>query len=364
MSFRRFLKRTHLTIGLAAGVWLAILGLSGAILVFGRELDRWVRPELLCVTPAERHVTWDELADTVRRYAPEEPLFRIRLPQRADESAEFWLTSVNGRRVYIDHYTGRILGDAGADDSFVGFVRRLHVELLMGKFGRTFVGVCGLCLAIICITGLRLWWPGRRGLRQVLRRPASSASHVRLHWQHRSLGAVVALPLLLTAVTGAALVFDDTARHITSFATQLPPAASPPDGNETQSGTRRETKLASVDQAIRVAADALSNATTTWIWLPTKSNSALTVRLKTPGEWHPNGRNFVYLDAATLQVRGIVDVRHAQDVTLVTNQFYPLHVGSYGGVGTRWFVATCGLAPAMLLITATGGVWLRKQRRK
>lgn len=357
MSFRRLLYRVHLTVGLLAGVWLAVLGLSGAVLVFGPQLDGWLRPELLRVMPAEGIVSWDEMTNAVRQYAPHEPLFRIRLPQQPDESAEFWLTSNRGRRVYVDPYTGRILGAAWPQGSFVGVVRDLHTQLLIGPIGRAFVGACGLSLMVLCVSGLKLWWPGNRGWRRAFRCPVSPSRHVQLHLLHRSLGAVVALPLLVSAATGAALVFDDAAEHVVSLLTGLPRPASPPVSG--QWSTAEE--LTSVDEALRVATAALSDAVPTWIWFPVADNSVMTVRLRAPGEWHPNGRNFLHLDAGSSRLLRTVDVGKIRDTSRVTNQFYPLHIGSYGGLGTRLIVLLGGIAPPALLISAVGSLWLRSR---
>jgi len=359
MTFRRAVYRLHLCLGLVAGGWLAVIGATGAMLVFGREMDAWLRPDLLRVRPAAVSVGLDRMAEQVHRDFSDEPIFRIRLPQHDEESVEFWLTSTIGRRVYADPYQGRVLGSAGPRDSLLGIVRDLHVELLVGKLGRTLVGMCGVCLLVIAISGLRLWWPGKRGWRRAFQRPASASRHVRLHWWHRSLGAVAALPLLLSGATGTALVFDAAAQTTTTFITGLSPPAGPPRVAPAES----DRAIPRLDEAIQIATATIPDAKPTWLWMPTTTNEVLAVRLRAPGEWHENGRSFVYLNASTMLVLNAVDARDSEDASRVTNQFYPMHTGTVGGLGMRAILMLAGMSIAALWTTGAASRWGRTRSR-
>ncbi len=73
---------------------------------------------------------------------------------------------------------------------------------------------------MISLTGFWHFWPGRHRLVQALKVPARTPQRLRLRMWHRSAGAVLALALLVTAVTGVM-----TAWPSLSFAA---PAPAPP----------------------------------------------------------------------------------------------------------------------------------------
>lgn len=49
MTTRNFWVHIHRYVGLAMTVFLIIVGLTGSVLAFYQELDRWLNPELLTV---------------------------------------------------------------------------------------------------------------------------------------------------------------------------------------------------------------------------------------------------------------------------------------------------------------------------
>jgi uncharacterized iron-regulated membrane protein len=48
------------------------------------------------------------------------------------------------------------------DWRFMNWLVALHTNLLLGATGRKINGLGAMCLALLCITGLVIWWPGVR----------------------------------------------------------------------------------------------------------------------------------------------------------------------------------------------------------
>lgn len=86
------------------------------------------------------------------------------------------------------------------------------------------------------------------------------------------------------------------------------------------------------------------------------------MRLRTPPEWHPNGRSFVYLHPTETTVLRVDDARTAPGGAQFLQTFYPLHVGAVGGIVVKWLYVILGLAPAVLSITGPI-IWYKRWRQ-
>ena len=69
------------------------------------------------------------------------------------------MTNPNGQRleIFVNPYTGEVLGSRTRERSLVGFLYTLHHQLFIGKVGEMIVGITGLLLLLIAITGVILW---------------------------------------------------------------------------------------------------------------------------------------------------------------------------------------------------------------
>jgi uncharacterized iron-regulated membrane protein len=75
------------------------------------------------------------------------------------------------------------------------------------------------------------------------------------------------------------------------------------------------------------------------------------VRKRLPGEWRSEGSNHLHVDPASgTLVRADLHADRTPAQRLL-RAIFPLHVGSFGGTGTRVLWAVLGLVPALLLGT-------------
>ena len=66
MSIHSVLLKLHLWVALTVGLFVLLLGATGALLVFGPAYDRMMSPELRQVTPQETRMSLQELVDRSR----------------------------------------------------------------------------------------------------------------------------------------------------------------------------------------------------------------------------------------------------------------------------------------------------------
>lgn len=110
--------------------------------------------------------------------------------------------------LYVDPYDGRIIEERAPQSSVMGWLADLHIDLLSGERGHFVVGVSGVLMMLLGLTGLWLWWPGAR------RWWRGFTIHRRSNWKginydlHRVGGALVSLGLVVIALCGVALVWS------------------------------------------------------------------------------------------------------------------------------------------------------------
>src|SRR5262245_25911156 len=155
--------------------FLVVAGLTGSVIVFEHELDRWLNPHLVVVEPRGEQLPPAELHAIASRAVPGARIDAINLRRAADESAVFPVAPgeagapLGFNVIHIDPYTGRVLGtrDLGSArfdrEHIVAFLYRLHYTLALPEpWGRWLFGVVAVVWTLDCFVGAYLTFPRRR----------------------------------------------------------------------------------------------------------------------------------------------------------------------------------------------------------
>ena len=156
---RKWILNIHLAIGIVAGAFVSLLGVTGGIIAFEPELDRLSHRDISYVKPGGRALSLVEVGNAISRSFPGEQIVAY-LPS-TDPGFPAGVILPRGI-VSINPYTGEILGIRGRGQSFLGTVRAVHVRLAMGDPGPVILKWCSLATVVSLLTGLYLWWPVKR----------------------------------------------------------------------------------------------------------------------------------------------------------------------------------------------------------
>ena len=165
---RRALFQVHLWLGVITGLYIFVVCVTGAALVFRIDMQRALHPDLF--TPSAHGPPADPLAimDSVTRAFPGETLSGIDAPTTARPTYLAYTSSGDRfRTLLLDPVAATMLGEL-PDTSFVRTLQDLHFDLLGGRTGRIVNGIGAAILALMCVTGLVIWWPGRSNWRRSL----------------------------------------------------------------------------------------------------------------------------------------------------------------------------------------------------
>ena len=366
-SVRDLARTLHRALGLAAGVFLVVAGLSGSALVFRAEIDRALNPHLLVAAPARNAAARAPLQpalDRVARMYPGEPVTRVRVPQTVEGTWELWLGAAPARYAYVDPWRGTVLGAREPTEFLTGWLFLLHSHLLAGERGHLVAGVAALVLVALSASGLVAWWPRRPPWRAwslwrqslTVRRGAGAVRGT--YDLHRAAGFWSSALLLLAGVTGASLVFHEAFQHMAYVLT-----ASRPERREAAAPPSPGPVLA-VDSLLAIARRAQPGGSISYLYLPTAPGDSFRMRQRLPGETHPNGKSFVHLDPATGRVLAVEDGVRAPRGARLYSLLYPLHIGVVGGTATRLVTMAVGLALPLLAVSGAAVWWRRTRRRR
>ena len=203
----------HRWLGIVFGVFISIICLSGAVIIWGNELNdaanRISKPE--GATP----LTADELIEAVNRWNADGLTFvALHMPADDHHVAEAQFAEMGRNTFAVNPYTGEVLGQSGS--ALNRFAIKLHRWLLMPpadthggmSVGRIIVGSSAIAMTFILITGIILWWPKNR---KMLKARTTVRTDKGFRWfvydSHVSVGIFVVIFLLIMSLTGPIFSF-------------------------------------------------------------------------------------------------------------------------------------------------------------
>jgi uncharacterized iron-regulated membrane protein len=208
---RRAMFQIHLWTGIAVGVYITVVCLTGSVLVFRRELMRTYanRPQVSVHAADQTPLTEDQLKAAALRVYPEFTVEKVWRGRRNNVPVDIWMNRGDQKKAHLfDPYTGADLGETRPRAvRFIDWLVSLHDDLLGGMNGRAVNGVGAILLTLLCVTGAVIWWQGvskwKRGLGVQWRR-----GWQRINWDlHSAIGFWAFIAVLVWAVSGIYLVF-------------------------------------------------------------------------------------------------------------------------------------------------------------
>lgn len=395
---RQFLVVVHRYAGLVLAGFLALAGLTGAVLAWNHELEGALNPQLFHVTPPHAGspmLDALQLRERVEARYPGTRVRHVRLAMEPARSAAFFLEGrpdpITGVRaelpndqVFFNPYTGEWLGERKWGDIAQGlknlmpFIYRLHYSLALGAPGEYVFGIVALIWTLDCFVGAWLTLPARasRHPKPWLARwwPAWKlrwrGGHRKLNFDlHRASGLWPWAMLLVFAWSGVAFnlvevykpVMGAMLSHQPGHA-DIPLAARP----------RWQPRL-SWEQAREIGRGVMAQAAHTHgfrieheAWLsfdPARAVYRYDVRsdrdIRDPG-----GDTSVFFDADTGALRGVWAPTGSAGGDTVRTWLTSLHMAALWGWPFKLFVCLMGLAVALLSGTGIYIWWTRRGARK
>ena len=369
---RKLSKTLHRILSIVVGIFISIICFSGAMLIFENELTEWQNPHLYNVTPLEggtRPLT-SLLPEILAAQPQGAEITYVDIKDNPSKSytIDIDLGDDESKTVFVNQYTGKILGEAPDDIAFFTVMYRLHRFLLQSRpqgdgifWGKRIVGISTIIFVFIIITGIVVWVP-RRG-RSWGNRFKISVKHGwhRLWYDlHVAGGIYVALLLLIMALTGLTWAFP---WYRTAFYGILAPERNELSTTENNSldiaaneptDTTTLTQFA-VWQRVYDAVKQRSN----YVEISINPDE---VRARISDCGNRRASDYYKFDTATGAITSAELYKNTSNNNKLRGWVYSLHTGSWGGFWVRLIYFIAAMFGATLPLTGYY-LWIRRTLR-
>lgn len=310
-SFRRVLFWLHLSLGLAAGLIVAVLAVTGIGLAFEDQALRWIdRAQRQVVVPADAAPQdLGALLDGLRGQGRLPGLSAVTLSREPADAIRADLGA--GQPLYIDPYRGVVVGPGSVRArAFFRRVEDLHrwfaLQGTAKAVARQVKAATNAAFLVMIVSGLFLWWP-RKGRPAILRFRRGAKGKARDFNWHHVLGFWFWAPIFTISLTGLVMSYpwaNDLLYRLTGNAVPARPAqARQPEGKAPRGGEGHHRRPAVAWDAAFGAAQTQAPA---WraitLRLPRPGHDELTLSIVTEDAPPPRGRGMLTLKAGGAQV--------------------------------------------------------------
>lgn len=339
----KFLRKLHKWIGLAVLALVLLQAATGMMIAYRWDLARLLDPKGMTSRGIAGLASLDRVATAVSKTFPNLEPRRMMFPDRADATYFVHLQRSDGAMSYasIDAGSASILRSGGVAAFPTEAAFELHHAMMLGNSGRAIVGLDGLLLFVLLAIGVVLWLPRGGGVRYALRMQLRSSPQRAMLDLHRVPGAIVCIPMLMMAMTGAFIALQPLLGARAAAGAVAPARAD--------SG--------SLERAVALARTVYPENSVREVRWP--GDGMLLVLFRAPAV-SARAVHIVRVDPAAAKV---VEIRAAEQYTVLTTWLLPFHTGEqFGAVGR----AVTFLAGFMLLsMPVTGAlVWLQRRRAR
>ncbi|NOU60712.1 PepSY domain-containing protein [Marinifilum caeruleilacunae] len=210
VQFKKVIFKLHLWLGLAAGLVIFLVCLTGAIYTFRAQIENGLNYKNIAVNEEGTPLSLDSIRAEFKKNNL--TINQIVVHPKLNRSIEVFYTSIDGSEsgmYYVNPFTGAIIGNRNSALSpFFEFVLSLHKSLLLNNIGKRIVGASVLIFVFMLLSGLALWFPKKlRSLKRKLRFKRSEGKARLTLDLHQVNGFYSFLVLLLIAIMGLYITY-------------------------------------------------------------------------------------------------------------------------------------------------------------
>ena len=356
-----FFRTIHLYLSLAAGLVILTACLTGAILVFEKELEEAFHPDRYHVNAGAYRKELSELIANAKSEHPKAKLAGIKVYSDPERTVEVGLTipqkeekkedKVGGDKsakkdkpqagqggprpthtAFLNPYTGKVIEVYSAKGSFFQTTMALH-RWLLGKndgIGKYIVGVATFIFLFILITGVILWWPKTRRIFLQRIKVKWDGNWKRLnHDLHLVFGFYSAIFLFIFAFTAMSWSFEWFNKGIYKITNTSSDATEPPSSNYNGA-----TKPISIDEAFITLKSAVTDGVYYNIRFPKDSVGTYTATVLPPNVAE-NRTDTYYIDQYNQAMLGSLKFSDKNSGQQVRTYIKPIHTSSIFGLPSK-----------------------------
>ncbi|MFZ0075266.1 MAG: PepSY domain-containing protein [Exiguobacterium undae] len=159
-SFYRTVWRWHFYAGIIFAPFLVMLAVTGSVYLFKPQIEQNLYQHYYEVTPQDERMSATEQINAVKAKYPDASITKYRPGESDDRSSEVKIaTAAASATVFVNPYSGKIIGELADDDRIMNKIEEIHGELMAGTIGDRIVELVACWAIVLIVTGLFLWFP-------------------------------------------------------------------------------------------------------------------------------------------------------------------------------------------------------------
>lgn len=356
-GFKKAVRQIHLWLGLASGLIVFIISITGFLYVFEAEIRDVAQQEYLHVPVQQKaFIGLNTIIENYQRLEPKQKITALKVTKE-EANATVQISTKKKKTYYFNPYDGSLVNQKGSD--WLNTVLEIHRTLLLGDIGEFIQGWSVVIFLIMLITGLILWFPNQLRLVKQSLQIKWSGSFKRVNYDlHQVLGFYAAIVLLLIAFSGLYFKFD-TAKKAVNFVT----------GSTLSKGTEAVAPATIDSTTLPVRYNKIYETVNTQypgassISFSVRKTGELRVRMSYPNSWaSARNQHVIFFDGKTGQLlrTKLYTDSNAADVYEASN--HDLHTGTFFGLAGKILWCLVSLIGASLPVTGFI-IWWKKGKK-
>jgi len=369
---RKILFWLHLAAGVAAGLVILVMAVSGILISYERQITEAANGFALTVPADGKKLGVEEMMAALQ--AEQAGAAPTALTVSSDPSQPVAFQFGKEKTVFVDAYRGDVLGEgAKKTRGFFQFVTGVHRWLAMKgdaqKTGQSITSAAALVFFFLIPSGLVLWIPKRwtrRGIKVITLFQKDLKGRARNWNWHNVLGIWFALPLLLICATGLIIAYPWANGLLFRIAGEEapPPRQGPPGGGKPGMGGRGAGAVPASaiqtegwNRAFAAAEQAGEGWESIQFQFPQGKEAVFNVSNSHRGR--PDLRQMVTVDLASGELKKVEKFGELSRGKQWRNWVRWIHTGEAGGWIGQTLAGLSAAAAAMLVWTGLALSWRR-----
>jgi sulfite reductase (NADPH) flavoprotein alpha-component len=379
-SIKAALLQVHSILGLALGLVLTLVGMTGATMSFEDEIGASLNAGIMRVEArATPMLTPDGLLARLQAAHDFGKVSAVTMASDPSAAVRIRFARDGGgsrpSSIYVDPYDARVLGSPRGEE-FFATVRKLHRWLLLpgdaNGYGRQLTGMVAIGLIAMLISGIVLRWPRRAGSWKMWLKPNLALRGRGFHWSlHSVAGTWVLVIYLVMALTGLWYSFDwykNGAIWLLSrpsvAAAPMQPKMQPKSPRGTGPGATEAGPLALDGAWLAFLHEQGGRFATAQLTLPAGAGTVVRIRSWARNASHDGARDEFRIDAVTGRPVSSEIYADKSIGERILASVLDIHRGSiFGWPGQLLFMAAAALMPLFMVTGFVLYLSRRKHRR-
>jgi len=384
---KTFFRNIHLYLSLLAGVVIMIACITGAILVFEKELQEALHPGRYATAERGTLKPLEEILLSVKKQYPEAKVIAVKaftepgrnleiglsIPPKEIKNGAVKVQKGEGNKgkpavgegrashtAFVNPYTGSVVELYSYRETFFYQVFALHRWLLGSNdgIGKYIVGVSTFIFLFILLTGIILWWPKtRRILTQRIKIKWEGGWKRLNHDLHLVLGFYSAIFLFIFAFTAMSWSFKWFNKGIAKITNSSLEAPEPP-----ASVFQSDKPSITYDEALKTVKDKFTDAVSFQIRGPKDLVGVYSITVLHAGRME-NATDTYYLDQYSGEIAGTNTFEQRNLGQQVRSYVKPVHTGSVFGMPSKIISLIVCILGATFPVTGTI-MWLNRLKKE